>query len=352
MDEVVCFLQSAYASIAIMMLYRFLKPLLFCLPPEGAHRLALSALRYADFFKLLPLLYPRVEAPKVVWGLHFPNPLGLAAGLDKNGDYIDALSHLGFGFIEVGTVTPLPQHGNPKPRLFRLPQYSALINRMGFNNQGIDYLIERVKQAKFKGVLGINIGKNATTPIESALDDYLVCLEKAYPYASYLVINLSSPNTSGLRALQHGEFLENLLCGLKARQLELALQYQKKVPLLVKVAPDLTEAEVITLCDAFLRLGVEGVIATNTTISRQKVNSAEAGGLSGKPLFDQSTAVLKMFYRELKGAIPIIASGGVMSADDALSKIEAGADLVQVYSGLIYQGPSLVRAIAKALSGL
>lgn len=328
------------------MCYRLLKPFLFCLKPETAHHVTLASLNLFYHLGLSALFYKKISAPKKIWNLEFKNPVGLAAGLDKNGDYIDALASLGFGFIEIGTVTPKPQEGNPKPRLFRIPKHQALINRMGFNNKGIDYLIKNVKKAKYQGVLGINIGKNATTPIENALNDYLICLKKAYPHASYITINISSPNTSGLRSLQHGEFLEALLKGLKAEQKILAAHYQKQVPLLIKVAPDLTESEVIELSQTFKKMQIDGVMATNTTISREGIEDSEfakeAGGLSGPPVRAKSTEILKLFKRELGDSIPLIAVGGIDSSDTAKEKFAAGADLIQLYTGLIYEGPKLI----------
>lgn len=334
------------------MSYRLIKPLLFKLDPEFSHSLSLHALKYAYRLGLVgnQNLPPK---PKSLMGLNFPNPVGLAAGLDKNGDYIDCLAPLGFGFIEIGTVTPKPQDGNPKPRLFRIPEARAIINRMGFNNKGIDYLIEQVKSAKYKGILGINIGKNAATSLENAIDDYLIGLRKSYNYASYITVNISSPNTANLRQLQHGEFLEALLKALKTEQNHLELTHHKKVPIVIKVAPDLTLQEVAQLSDAFIRYQIDGVIATNTTVSRHHVEqfalSKEAGGLSGKPLFDQSTEILRTFSRELKGRIPLIGAGGILSENDAKSKFEAGAELVQLYSGLIYTGPALLRKIISLL---
>ena len=280
-------------------------------------------------------------------GLKFKNPIGVAAGLDKNGDYIDALAKLGFGFIEIGTITPKPQAGNPKPRLFRLPQSRAIINRMGFNNKGIDVLIANVKKARYKGILGINIGKNASTPIENALDDYLICLQKSYPYASYITINISSPNTVGLRDLQHGEFLNHLLSGLKAEQTRLSDQYGRYVPLLVKVSPDLDHAEIHDLAATILRHQIDGVIATNTTISRETVNSQETGGLSGAPLTTLSTSALHVLHQSLQGKVPLIGVGGIMNAQDAQAKFDAGADLIQLYTGLIYNGPFLLKSMMK-----
>ncbi len=315
------------------MFYCLIRSLLFCLPPEVAHHLTLVAL------KLWPFHVKQMSRPKRVFGLEFPNAVGLAAGLDKNGDYIDALARLGFGFIEVGTVTPKPQIGNPKPRLFRLPKEQALINRMGFNNRGIDYLVERVKASQYRGILGINIGKNATTPLEKAPQDYVICFQKAAPYASYITINISSPNTQGLRSLQHGEFLENLLRALKAEQAKQA----KYVPLIVKIAPDLTDDEVHELAQAFLKFKIDGVIASNTTILPEK------GGLSGSPLTQKSTEILRLFHQELQGKIPLIAAGGIMNSEDAAAKFAAGADLIQLYTGLIYAGPSLIAQCIKAL---
>ncbi len=326
--------------------YQLLRALLFKLPPETAHTLTLKTLSLGNTLGLTKAATQWPQPSFKTMGLNFPNRVGLAAGLDKNGDYIDALASLGFGFIEIGTITPKAQAGNAKPRLFRLPEANAIINRMGFNNKGIDHLINNVQRAKFKGILGINIGKNATTPIEEAAGDYLICLKKAYAHTSYITINISSPNTSGLRNLQHGVFLNDLLSALKQEQQFLEQAQQKKVPLLVKVAPDLTEGEIVALADTFLRLNIEGVITTNTTTSRQGVafckQGSEAGGLSGAPLTQKSTEVLKLFKRELKDKIPLIASGGIMTPEIALEKLNAGASLVQLYTGLIYQGPSLI----------
>lgn len=331
------------------MCYRLLKPLLFCLPAETAHHVTLAALNALYRLKLTALFPKPAANSKKLWDLEFKNPVGLAAGLDKNGHYIDALASLGFGFIEIGTVTPKPQSGNPKPRLFRIPEQEAIINRMGFNNKGIDALIGNVKRAKYKGILGINIGKNATTPIEEALDDYLICLNKAYPYASYITVNISSPNTAGLRNLQHGEYLENLLAGLKAAQTSLSIQHKKQVPLLIKVAPDLTPEEIKALATGFLKFDLDGIIATNTTLARPGITLQEAGGLSGAPLTQSSTDVLKQFKKALKGKIPIIAAGGIMTPEEAQAKFAAGADLIQLYSGLIYKGPSLLTRCIKHL---
>lgn len=332
------------------MCYKLLRQLLFCLPPETAHHVTLKGLDYLDRTGLLARFYPPVISPITIAGLSFQNRVGLAAGLDKNGEHITALGHLGFGFLEVGTTTPLPQAGNPRPRLFRLPQEQALINRMGFNNQGIDALIEHVKQAQYSGPLGINLGKNASTPIENALNDYLIGLEKAYAYADYITINISSPNTANLRSLHYGKGLIDLLTGLKAKQAELTLQTQKKVPLFIKIAPDLTPEEALPLAETLLRFNIEGLIVSNTTLSRDGVTSTETGGLSGEPLFKKSTALLALMHQALHGKIPLIAAGGIMSPAQACAKIEAGASLVQIYTGFIYQGPSLIRAIARALA--
>jgi dihydroorotate dehydrogenase len=286
-------------------------------------------------------------------GLRFPNPVGLAAGLDKNADYLEALSVLGFGFIEVGTVTPRPQPGNAKPRLFRLPEAQAIINRMGFNNLGVDHLLEQVQAAQTDAIIGINIGKNVDTPVDKALNDYLIGLEKSYPHADYITINISSPNTPGLRNLQFGEALDNLLSALKNRQAELAEEFQRYVPMAVKVAPDLTLEEVQQLSECFSRVGIDAVIATNTTLSREAVaglaHADEAGGLSGKPVFAKSTEIVRQFRQALPADMPIIAAGGIMSAEDAMQKLEAGAQLIQIYSGLIYQGPKLIQDIVKTI---
>jgi dihydroorotate dehydrogenase len=335
--------------------YNLLRHLLFKLKPEAAHSLTLNALNILHLCGINKYLFKTVTASaQTFMGLTFKNTVGLAAGLDKNADYLDALADLGFGFIEVGTVTPLAQVGNPKPRLFRIPEAQALINRMGFNNKGIDYLIEKVKRSKYQGVLGINIGKNAMTSLENANNDYLICLRKAYPYASYITINISSPNTMGLRNLQQGEFLTGLLKSLKQEQVLLATQHQKQVPLVVKIAPDLTEAEIIELTDTLVRLQIEGIIATNTTIARENIAqypaSKEAGGLSGAPLTQKSNEVLKLLSRELKGKIPLIATGGIMTARDAQEKIAAGASLIQLYTGLIYRGPQLINDYLKNFS--
>ncbi|ATO20853.1 dihydroorotate dehydrogenase (quinone) [Acinetobacter sp. LoGeW2-3] len=327
------------------MLYSLARPLLFSLAPERAHELTLSLLKSSH---AMGMMRQNVASkPVTCMGIEFPNPVGLAAGLDKNGAYIDALASQGFGFIEIGTITPLPQPGNPEPRLFRLPKAKAIINRMGFNNDGVDKLIENVKAAKFKGVLGINIGKNAATPVENAVDDYLICLEKVYNYASYITVNISSPNTKNLRSLQSGDALTELLETLKNRQLELAQENQHYVPLVLKVAPDLEAEDIAFIAQQLLQFKIDGLIVTNTTLSREGVegleHAEEAGGLSGAPVFEKSTACLKAFADALQGQIPLIGVGGILSGADAAAKKQAGASLVQVYSGLIYTGPKLVK---------
>jgi dihydroorotate dehydrogenase len=286
-------------------------------------------------------------------GLEFKNPVGLAAGLDKNGDYIDALAALGFGFVEIGTVTPRPQPGNPKPRLFRLPERQAIINRMGFNNLGIDHLLTQVKQSGYAGILGINIGKNFATPIEQAADDYLIGLRKAYTSASYITLNISSPNTKNLRQLQQGDEVKALISTLKEEQLKLQQQHGKYVPLALKIAPDLTADEISHIAKLLLEFEIDGVIATNTTLARDRIAdhplANEAGGLSGAPVKEQATIVVRGLAAELNGKIPIIAVGGILTAADAQEKLAAGAALVQIYSGLIYRGPQLIEDIVKSL---
>ncbi len=335
-------------------MYALIRPLLFGLDAETAHGLTLKALDYAHRLGVLPLLADKAECkPRTVMGLAFPNPVGLAAGLDKNGDHIDALAALGFGFIEVGTVTPRPQPGNPKPRLFRLPQARAIINRMGFNNDGVDRLVENVKRSRYRGILGINIGKNFDTPIENAVEDYLIGLRKVYPHASYVTVNISSPNTKNLRQLQQASELERLLDALKREQESLARTHGKHVPLALKIAPDLETEEIIQIADLLLQYRIDGVIATNTTLSRQGVedlpHGEEGGGLSGAPLRLKSTSVVKQLSLALQDKIPIIGVGGILEGLDAEEKIRAGASLVQLYSGLIYRGPPLVGEICRAL---
>lgn len=328
-------------------MYDILRPALFSLSAETSHDLSLESLGAAHRLGLSRLFARMpVADPVSLWGLEFANPIGLAAGLDKNGDYLDALGALGFGFVEVGTVTPRPQSGNDKPRLFRLTDSQAIINRMGFNNKGVDHLVERVKRSRYDGIIGINIGKNKATTEEQALDDYLYCLDRVYPWAGYVVVNLSSPNTPGLRNLQFGQALEKLLDGLQQRQQQLAAQHGYK-PILIKIAPDLDEAEIDAIAAVFNARDVDGVVATNTTISREAVSgeryAEEAGGLSGQPLFQASTEVLRSFRRYLKPSIPLIGVGGICYGDDAKAKREAGASLVQIYSGFIYRGPRLIR---------
>jgi dihydroorotate dehydrogenase len=336
------------------MLYRLMRLLMFQLDAEKAHYLALKGLNALEMSGLSSLLHSKPAATPVrVMGLTFPNAVGLAAGLDKNGDYIEALAGIGFGSIEIGTVTPRPQSGNPKPRLFRLPEAEAIINRMGFNNLGVDHLIEQVKVAQIDAILGINIGKNFDTPVEKAVDDYLIGLEKVYPYADYVTINISSPNTPGLRTLQFGESLNELLGSLKEQQAKLQQKYDRYVSMAVKVAPDLEVSEVAELAQAFSQFEIDAVIATNTTMSREGVEalpfSDEAGGLSGRPVMDKSTEIVRLFRNELPEHLPIIAAGGIMSGDDAVKKLNAGASLVQIYSGLIYQGPKLISDIVRTI---
>ncbi|QBQ16028.1 quinone-dependent dihydroorotate dehydrogenase [Acinetobacter haemolyticus] len=334
------------------MLYSLARPLLFTLAPERVHEVTLSML---DKAHKLGLMHQKVETkPVTCMGIQFPNPVGLAAGLDKNGAHIDALAALGFGFIEIGTITPRPQAGNPQPRLFRIPEAKAIINRMGFNNEGVDQLVENVKASKFKGILGINIGKNADTPVEDAVSDYLICLEKVYNYASYITVNISSPNTKNLRSLQSGDALTELLQTLKDRQLELSQQYNHYVPLVLKVAPDLTTEDIQFIANQLLSFKIDGLIVTNTTLGREGVENLahgdEAGGLSGAPVFAKSTECLRQFSKILKGKIPLIGVGGILSGEEAVAKQLAGASLVQVYSGLIYTGPKLVKDCVSAMT--
>lgn len=337
-----------------MIPYAITRAALFKLDPETAHHVAMGSLRKLNDLHLASLVAKRISAPLEVLGLKFDNAVGLAAGLDKNGAYIDALAALGFGFIEVGTVTPKAQSGNPQPRMFRLTEHEALINRLGFNNGGLDAFLANVQKAKYKGVLGLNIGKNAATPIENAVDDYLICLRGVYPHASYVTVNISSPNTKGLRDLQLASQLENLLSQLKAEQKVLAATHKRHVPMLLKIAPDLDLKSIKDVASLLLQYGFEGVIATNTTLSRDAVqghvHTAEAGGLSGRPLFSPSTEVLRQLNKALKGNLPIIGVGGINSAADAKAKINAGAALVQIYTGFIYHGPNLIAQCAKALA--
>lgn len=345
---------APYSTVTPMNLYPVLRPVLFSLDPETAHEVTLKLLNAAYISGLSKLIYPKINLkPTKVMGLNFKNPLGLAAGLDKNGDYINALAALGFGFVEIGTVTPRPQPGNPKPRLFRLPEHQAIINRMGFNNLGIDHLLTQVKQSGYSGILGINIGKNFDTPIEQAADDYLIGLRKAYTSASYITINISSPNTKNLRQLQQGDEIKSLISALKEEQLKLQQEHGKYVPLALKIAPDLSSDEITHIARLLLEFDIDGVIATNTTIARDLIAdhplANEAGGLSGAPVKEQSTIVVRGLAAELNGKIPIIAAGGILTAADAQEKLAEGASLVQIYSGLIYRGPQLIEDIVKSL---
>ncbi|MEO7099771.1 MAG: quinone-dependent dihydroorotate dehydrogenase [Luteolibacter sp.] len=337
-------------------MYPIVRAGLFRLDAEVAHHVSMAGLRIAEKSGLLGLVSPADEliSPVEVMGLKFPNRVGLAAGLDKEGNTIDALGRLGFGCVEIGTITPRPQAGNPKPRLFRLIDHEAIINRMGFNNPGIDVGVENVRRAKsFGGIVGFNIGKNKDTPNENAADDYLACLRKAYPVADYIAVNLSSPNTPGLRDLQGAEASARLLETLKKEQQKLATEHGKHVPLLFKVAPDLDETHIRDLSQVFLDGGLDGLIATNTTLDREKVaghpRAAEAGGLSGKPVFEKSTTALRLFSSHLGGRIPIIGVGGISTLEEAQEKIRAGATLVQIYTSFIYQGPKLVHELAAKL---
>lgn len=335
-------------------MYSMIQKFLFSQDAEWSHDFTMWWFKRTQH-NLLNWVYAQkiADKPVTLLGLQFKNPVGLAAGLDKNGECIDAFAAMGFGFIEIGTVTPKAQSGNDKPRMFRLPKSQAIINRMGFNNKGVDYLVEQVKRAKYTGVLGINIGKNKTTAEENALDDYLICLRKVYAHASYVTINISSPNTPGLRNLQYGDVLAHLLKGLKQEQLHLADQQTKYVPILVKIAPDLTEAEVVDLAAALIAAQIDGVIATNTTLDRKGVegqlHAGEAGGLSGSVLTNKSQWVTQLLSRELKGCMPIIGVGGIDSPANAKRRIEAGSSVIQLYSSLIYQGPKIIKQIVDSL---
>ena len=339
------------------LLYALARPFLFAIDPEAAHNLTLPALRRAAAMGLTSSIVKPAYDPRTVMGITFPNPVGLAAGLDKDGAYIDGLATLGFGSIEVGTVTPRAQPGNPMPRMFRLPKANAIINRMGFNNGGADAFVANVKASKFyqnkEGVLGLNIGKNADTPIERAVDDYLICLEKVYPYASYVTVNISSPNTKNLRQLQGASELDALLSQLKDAQQRLSDQHKRYVPIALKIAPDMELEQIQTIAQALLHHKMDGVIATNTTVSRDAVknlkHAEETGGLSGAPVFEASNKVIRALKSELGDALPIIGVGGILSGSDAQAKIAAGASLVQLYTGLIYRGPALIKECAAAL---
>ncbi len=336
-----------------MLPYALIRPALFALDPETAHELTIAALAKAGPLARLACGKTAGRAVEVM-GLKFPNPVGLAAGLDKNGEAIDGLAALGFGFIEIGTVTPRPQPGNPKPRMFRLPEARAIINRMGFNNHGVAALVENVKRARYRGILGINIGKNADTPIERAADDYLACLDAVYAHASYVTVNISSPNTRNLRELQGADALDALLAQLKQRQNELAQTHGRYVPIALKIAPDLDSEQIAAIAELLRRHRMDAVIATNTTLARDQVanlaHGQEAGGLSGAPLREKSTAVIRELARLLQEEVPVIGVGGILCGADAREKISAGAKLVQVYTGLIYRGPALVRECVEALN--
>lgn len=322
-----------------------------------SHELTLDMLGAAERLKLLPLFAPKIaDSPIEVMGLSFPNPVGLAAGLDKNGDYFNALGQLGFGFVEIGTVTPRPQPGNPQPRLFRIPERQAIINRMGFNNKGVEHLVAQVRRRRYQGILGINIGKNFDTPVENAADDYRIGMGKVYPHADYITVNVSSPNTPGLRNLQFGESLKQLLEVIKKEQLRLQGEHGRYVPIAVKIAPDMNESEVKEVAAVLLEQGIDGVIATNTTIDREGVEGLkhgdEQGGLSGAPVTDKSTRIIAQLHNTLGSKLPIIGVGGIMDGVEAAEKIEAGASLVQVYSGFIYRGPGLIAEAADAIASM
>ena len=336
-------------------MYSYLRKALFALDPERAHHLSMDAIGAAERLGLMSLVAkPVADDPVELMGLTLPNPVGLAAGLDKNAQAFNGLGALGFGFVEVGTVTPRPQPGNPQPRIFRLPEAEAIINRMGFNNLGVDYLVERVKRRRFGGVLGINVGKNFDTPVERAADDYCLCMEKVYPYADYITANVSSPNTKGLRDLQFGDSLNRLLEAIKEKQRQLAQTNDRYVPLAVKIAPDMDADAIGQIAQALRQYEIDGVIATNTTIDKSSVSNLphgnEEGGLSGRPLREKSTEVIAQLARELKGEIPIIGVGGIGNGDSAAEKIRAGATAVQIYTGFIYRGPELVREAAEAIA--
>ena len=336
------------------MLYSLVRKVLFKFDPEAIHEITMSGFKMTGSNPLNAFYKQQVSnKPVSVMGIEFPNPVGLAAGLDKNGEGINAFDAMGFGFIEIGTVTPRPQPGNEKPRMFRLPEANAIINRMGFNNKGVDYLVEQVRTAHFRGVLGINIGKNKETADENAKYDYIHCMRKVYDFASYITINISSPNTPGLRSLQYGEALDELLVSIKEEQKVLAVQHDKYVPIAVKIAPDLNEEEVNSIAESLIKNEIDGVIATNTTISREGVehleHGSEQGGLSGQPVKAKSTQVIKLLSTALNGKLPIIGVGGIASSEDANEKLAAGASLVQVFTGFIYEGPPLIKEIVNGI---
>ena len=338
-------------------MYKLLRNILFCLPAEASHDFALRAMKLGDALGTSALLAANTSGkaqPKRVMGIDFPHIVGLAAGLDKNADYVDALASMGFGFIEVGTLTPRPQPGNPKPRMFRLKSEHAIINRLGFNNKGIDKACENISQLKNRGVLGINIGKNFDTPVEQANQDYIHCLRRAYQLADYITVNISSPNTPGLRNLQFGDEFNSLLDELKEEQARLQVQHESYTPIAVKLAPDMTEEQIASCCESLLAREFDGIIATNTTLDRSLVAShpyaGEAGGLSGAPLSHKSCEVLKCIKAEVGERMPIIGVGGIMSAEHAQQRLAAGADLLQIYTGFIYQGPPLIEQILAGIN--
>jgi dihydroorotate dehydrogenase len=335
-------------------LYTLARNILFCLDAERAHDVSLKAMEAAYRSGLNPLLASKpANLESEAFGIRFPNPVGLAAGLDKNAAHVDALAALGFGFVEVGTTTPRAQAGNPKPRMFRLPEHEAVINRLGFNNAGVDALVRNAERARFNGVLGINIGKNKDTPNDKATDDYLFCLERVYARASYITVNISSPNTQGLRDLQEEETLKRFIGTLRDAQERLGAQYGQRKPMLLKIAPDLSETELDAMAEVLRTARIDGVICTNTTIERAAVaghrHAGEVGGLSGKPVFAKSTAVLRGMAQRLGGVIPLVGVGGISSGADAVAKIEAGASLVQFYTGMVYRGPALIGECVEAM---
>lgn len=337
------------------MLFRLAQRALFVADPETAQFLALEGLRLGAATRATGLLYDTPALPVECMGVHFGNPVGLAAGLDKDGEYIDALGSLGFGFIEIGTVLPRPQPGNPRPRVFRLPQARAVINRLGFNSKGVDHVVRQLERRRYEGVLGVNIGKNRDTPIDRAVDDYRYCMERVYRFADYITVNISSPNTEGLRQLQHGEYLDELLASLTAARAALADEHGRCVPLLVKVSPDLEKAEIDAMAEAFVRHRIDGVIATNTTLAREGVeglpDAEQPGGLSGAPLKPRADEVQRLFRAALPAEISLIGLGGITRGEDAAEKIALGARLVQFYTGMIYQGPGLISECVEAIAG-
>ncbi|CAL4323828.1 Dihydroorotate dehydrogenase (quinone) [Buchnera aphidicola (Protaphis terricola)] len=336
------------------MLYYLIRKILFLIDPEKAHKLVLKNMNTKIIQQLMKLFFqPIISKPVKCMGLIFPNKIGLAAGIDKNGEYIDIFSKIGFGFIELGTVTLLPQKGNPKPRIFRIPKLEAIINRMGFNNLGIDNLINNLKQSKFEGIIGVNIGKNKCTSIENATDEYLTCIEKIYCYTNYITINISSPNTKNLRNLQFGLLLKNLLKNIKIKQKEMSKKYKKYVPIAIKISPDLSKDEILYISNQLIKFEIDAVIATNSTLDHSSIYKIKKnqikGGLSGIPLKNKSNNTIKILYQQLQKKIPIIGVGGIYSLNTAKEKIILGSELIQIYSGLIYHGPKLIRDIIKNL---